>query len=339
MPGSTKVRQRRSPSARLASTIATVALLAAAILAPNAFAAAPTPSLGSAVVDGNPGEWTGADYFADMTDNGNPANETLATLSLRYDCDTGTLYALVMVTGGNEGLVKQDRPDEGYIKIDSVTVVRASNGDDGSPPDFVWVNGNGTRADGYEASANVAPGSYTVRAHFLFEFDDKDGYLTIDTVPREAPLTINCPQPTPEATPVATPAATPEATPEATPAATPLATPAATPGATPEVTPEATPAATPEATPVATPEATPTEDVGPAVGTPTPTAPAGNVAGATGTPNTTLPPTDTLPAIVSHPGSDNVRIVLMLLAALTGALAFLTPGRTRRAARSRTRRG
>jgi hypothetical protein len=318
----TKVRDRRLPSTRLAPTIAMIALLGAAMVAPTTFAAATTPVLGSAVVDGDPGEWTDADYFADMTDNGNPLNEVLATISLRYDCDTGTLYALVMVTSGNEGLVKQDRPDEGYIRIDGVTVVRASNGDDGSPPDFVWVNGNGTRADGYEASANVAPGSYTVRAHFLFEFDDEDGYLTIDTVPREAPLTIACPQPTPEATPAPTP--------EVTPASTPETTPAATPEATPEVTPEATPGATPEATPAPTPEATPTEEVGPAEGTPTPTPPQGNVGGATGRPNTTLPPTDTIPATVAHPASQNLQIVLLLLGLLTGTLLLVTPAHPRR---------
>jgi hypothetical protein len=127
-----RVGPARRPTAKAAAWSVVGALLAAAILAPASFGAAPTPVMGSADVDGNAGEWTSADYFADMTDGGDAGRDTHATLSVRYDCDTETLYALVLTDV--PGKAKQDRPDEAYMAIDGTKVVRASHGDDGSPP-------------------------------------------------------------------------------------------------------------------------------------------------------------------------------------------------------------
>ena len=316
---------RRTPSTRLVPILMGAALLIAAIFAPTSSAAAPDPVLGSAVVDGNPGEWTAADYFADMSDNGNPDNDTLATLSMRYDCKTGTAYALVQSLV--DGKVKQDRPDQGYIRIDGVTVVIATNHQpaNGTSPDFEWVNGNGTRADGYEASFDLAPGSYTIRAHFLYEFDDADGYLTVDTVPRAAPLTIDCPAPPPTPTPAPTEAVNPTPT----PAPTEVVNPTPTPAPIGHVNPTPTPA------PIVgvNPTPTPTTVVAPTEGTNPTSTPAGNVGGATGTPRVTLPPTDSLPASEgTEAGSNGMRSAYLLLVAIMAALALLTPARPRRRA-------
>lgn len=300
-------RRSHLPTVRSVLALGSVALLVAAALAPTSFAAAPFPIAGTAVVDGDPSEWGAGDHFADMTDNGEADGEVLATLSLRYDCETETLFALVLATG--EGQLRQDRPDEAYLRIDgSGKLVDGNSGNDGTPPDFAWVGGDGTSADGYEASASIAPGAYTIRAHVLLWWDDSDGYLTLDSVPREAPLTIDCPEPTPE--PTATPTATPEATATATPEPTATATPEPTP--TGSVEPTASASATPT---------TPAE--------PTPT---GSVDAATGTPAITLPPTDT--GMVGGPTSpaDGMRLAFLGLGLLMGALALLVPAPRRREA-------
>src|SRR5882672_8497482 len=85
------------PSARLAASLAAAALLVGAIFAPTVGAAGNAPSAGSANVNGSPSEWSlSADHFADMSATGT----TMGDLYLRYDCDTNTLYALVLARDG-----------------------------------------------------------------------------------------------------------------------------------------------------------------------------------------------------------------------------------------------
>ena len=58
------------------------------------------PTYGTAVVDGNPGEWgMSADFFTNMYRAGNTTKEIEAKLYLRYNCDSGTMYALVLPAG------------------------------------------------------------------------------------------------------------------------------------------------------------------------------------------------------------------------------------------------
>jgi hypothetical protein len=286
-----------------------VALLIAAAFAPTSLAAAPFPNAGTAVVDGDPSEWVAGDHFADMTADGNPANDTVATLSLRYDCEAGTLFALVDAVDGVQ--LKQDRPDQAYIQIDgSGKAVQASTGNDGTPPDFSWVNGDGARADGYEASLPLAPGSYTIRAHVLIPWDDSDGYLTIDTTPRHSPLTIECVEPTP------TPSEEPSGSVE--PSEEPSATPSEEPSGSVEPSEEPSGSVAPSESP-----AGPTDE------------PSGAVAPATGTPNITLPPTDALAtAGTGTGGGSGLQLALFGMAALLGALALLTPARRARVTKS-----
>jgi len=209
--------RRRMPSARSSAVIVVGSLLLLAALAPASLAAAPHPSEGSATVDGSTADWSlSSDFFSDMTDAGVDGRPVRAKLYLQYDCDAEVLYALVLAQGGEKA--RQDRPDEAYIRIDgSGKLISATHGNDGTPPDFAWVNGDGTLADGWEGSGPLAPGSYTLRAHVLIADDSADGYTPMDTVGRDVSLEIDCggvapTQGTPTPTPVVTPTPTPAPT-------------------------------------------------------------------------------------------------------------------------------
>ncbi len=292
-------------------------------MVPTSFAAAPNPSKGTAVVDGNPGEWDlTADFFARMTDAGYEDRPTLANLYLRYDCTDEVLYSLVLVVDGQNA--QQTRPENAYIRIDGAgKLVSGLSGNDGTPPDFSWVNGDGTFADGFEASGPLAPGSYTVRAHILIDDNSADGYAPVDTVSRDVPLVIDCPAPTPTPTPTATPTEVPTATPNPTGSVSPTATPNPTPTATPTEAPTATPTPTGSVAPTATPN--PTGSVSPTA-TPNPT---GSVS-PTGTPTITLPPTDMSDVPPASGDTTGLRIALLALAGVLGLVAVGLPTRRTR---------
>jgi hypothetical protein len=169
-------------STRSAASIAAGAVLLSALIAPAALAA--SPSEGSATVDGATGDWSlGADFFADMTDAGDGDRPVRAKLYLKYDCDSETLFALVLSQGDEK--VRQDRPDEAYVSIDGDKVID-SNGS------FAWVNGDGTLADGFEGSTELEAGSYTLRAHVLVADDSEDGYTPMDVIGRTTTLDLVC---------------------------------------------------------------------------------------------------------------------------------------------------
>jgi hypothetical protein len=203
------------------------------VFAPASFAAAPHPSAGSATVDGSIADWSlSGDFFGDMTDAGVDGRPVRAKLYLQYDCDAEVLYGLVLVQGDEKA--RRDRPDEAYIRIDgSGKLMSATYGDDGTPPDFEWVNPNGEAADGWEGSGSLAPGSYTLRAHVLVADDSADGYTPMDVVGRNVPLVIDCGEVGPtEGTPTPTPVTPTPVTPTpVTP--TPKPTPAETGGVAP----------------------------------------------------------------------------------------------------------
>jgi hypothetical protein len=200
---------RRMASARSSAAIFVGSMLLLAALAPVSHAAAPNPSEGSATVDGSTGDWSlSSDFFADMTGSGNPDLTVTAKLYLRYDCETEVLYALVLTQNGEK--IRQDRTDEAYIRIDgSGKLISATHDNDGTPPDFAWVDGDGKLAGGWEGSGSLAPGSYTLRAHVLIADDSEDGYRETDTVGRDVPLVIECADVAPtQGTPTPTPAPT-----------------------------------------------------------------------------------------------------------------------------------
>lgn len=193
---------------------AAAALLALSLVGPSAVGAAspPQPTYGSAVVDGKTGDWDlSSDLFSDLTDTGKADSPVRGHLYLRYDCSTETLYALVLGVDGIQ--FQQTRPEDAYIRIDgSGKAVSGNSGNNGTPPDFEWVNPDGTLADGFEGSAPLSPGEYTIRAHVLRPSEREDGYTPVDNVGRADPLKIVCKQATPTPTGSISPTSTPSAT-------------------------------------------------------------------------------------------------------------------------------
>lgn len=284
--------RRIGTSTRAAAMIATGVLAISAAFVPSVLAA--QPSAGSVTVDGNTGDWSlGADFFANMTPGGSAGGAVLAKLYLRYDCDDEVLYALVLMQDGEKA--RQNDPPENYIRIDGAgKAVQPSSGNDGTPPDFAWVNGDGELADGWEASAPVPAGNHTVRAHIKRADDSDDGYTSLDNIGQNAPLELVCAQPT------GTPAPTEQ--------------PTGTPAPTQTVAPTQTPAPTGSVAPTTVPN------------TPAPT---GGVGGSTATPAHTLPPTDTVVGS-SGSASPGISLVLVLLGVGSLASAVVTLGGRRR---------
>jgi uncharacterized repeat protein (TIGR01451 family) len=76
--------------------------------------------------------------------------------------------------------------------VDGTKVVHAGTGDNGSPPDFHWVDESGGTAGGFEGSAEVLHGTHELRVHAKMPANDPDGYETIDILGRTAPLVLSC---------------------------------------------------------------------------------------------------------------------------------------------------
>ena len=147
------------------------ALLIALALVPAATAWAavpPQPTYGTAVVDGTYAEWdlTG-DFFANMYRAGDLSKKLESKLYLRYDCDTHTVYALVLMEDSIPAVI--DPSNKAWIAIDTQSnkVVQSDSGNNGTPPDFAWIgvnfDGNSTHAQGYEALVHA--GSRHLRDH------------------------------------------------------------------------------------------------------------------------------------------------------------------------------
>ncbi|MBN2279806.1 MAG: T9SS type A sorting domain-containing protein [Candidatus Marinimicrobia bacterium] len=150
------------------------------------------------IVDGNYNEWIhpiyGLDYyyFADMYLASKPENPVNGKVYLRYYCSNNTLYVLVL-SNPNQALVENQ---EAYVKIDNIQLVSDISGNDGNPPDFAWVNRDGSHADGFEASAIVNEGSYLytknntgLNVHVNV---DNGGSQTSAVANRGISLVINC---------------------------------------------------------------------------------------------------------------------------------------------------
>ena len=150
---------------QLSITAVALALIGSALLAATA-SAAPAPSSGSAVVDGNAAEWnTTTDFFSNMIRAGGNGGQTEveSKLYLRYDCATTTLYAYVNAEPGVT--IAANLPGDSFIKLGVKKLVDGNAGDDGTAPDFAWIGLSGSTATGWEASALLLPGSYTINVH------------------------------------------------------------------------------------------------------------------------------------------------------------------------------
>ncbi|MGQ9600086.1 MAG: hypothetical protein ACUVWZ_11800 [Anaerolineae bacterium] len=149
-----------------------IILAALLLFVPPAFVSAanpiieayPNPTYVRAFVDGDPSEWDLTnDFFANMYLAANPAKPVLSKLYVRYDCRAGTLYVLVLAEPGH--LIDVDSgTGNHFVKLGNTNkLVDAAAGNDGTPPDFAYINlsGDGATADGWEASAYLAPGFYS----------------------------------------------------------------------------------------------------------------------------------------------------------------------------------
>ncbi|HEX7880437.1 MAG TPA: hypothetical protein VF720_13570, partial [Candidatus Eisenbacteria bacterium] len=156
--------------------ITTMSCLAAAVLATALAgtpvgATPPNPSPGTAVVDGNPGEWNLAtDFFTNMYRAGNPSKPIESKAYLRYDCSTHTMYVLVLGVPGVPVYIDSNAVTA-WVAIDNQSnkVVNEASGNDGIPPDFEWIgrnfDSNNQHALGYEASFPLAEGSCNIIVH------------------------------------------------------------------------------------------------------------------------------------------------------------------------------
>jgi len=155
--------------------LSVLAMLSVLVLLPlSAGATPPSPSYGTAVVDGNYGEWNlSADFFANMYRAGNPTKPLEAKLYLRYDCSQSAMYVLVLVEPGPIGLVDTTLTpiSTGWVAIDTQSnkVVNDQAGNDGNPPDFAWIDlaydGDPTHVHGFEASFLITPDNYEIIVH------------------------------------------------------------------------------------------------------------------------------------------------------------------------------
>ncbi len=156
------------------------------------------PSRGSATVDGDPNEWDlSNDWYADMSQWGEPGNEKKAELYLRYDCGTQTLFALVLCVGDNT--LKTDKTGSADHSIEvgddegdklNVVVNHLDNGlptdgtpPDGTPPDFKWVTDISGNTIGWEASASVPEGLRSIRVHTYTSDNNLQSIIVRDDLP------------------------------------------------------------------------------------------------------------------------------------------------------------
>ena len=141
----------------------------------------PIPTPGSAVVNTNYDEWdweppNNYDFFAHMYEAGDPANhDNLSDLFLRYDCETSTLFALMLAV--DDYLILQNEADLHLWKKVGVKP-------DGSPSwEKLTRTAYGWSSDGKgaESSYDLTPGSYIFKAHVNIQPSrtsqtDKEGF-------------------------------------------------------------------------------------------------------------------------------------------------------------------
>ncbi len=147
---------------RILRTLAVAAVIVVWLLAtlpPQAgLAAAPnireiTPA--GITIDGSPADWDtpDLDFLTDMFEAGNPTKDVLARAYGRYDCATQTFYIFVVSI---RGWVILPSNSDNYVKLGQTDkLVDGNSGNNGTPPDFAYVD-----IEGWEASFHIAPGSY-----------------------------------------------------------------------------------------------------------------------------------------------------------------------------------
>ncbi len=128
------------------------------------------PTYGVAVVDGAYGEWNlDEDYFCAMYLDGDAAQPLVAKIYFRYDCETGTMYVLVL---GEPTSPVPLLPHEVWIAVAGRNG-KVFDGDpynDGPPSDFAWVDltfGDWVYAWGYEGKFPLFEGAHELIFHMI----------------------------------------------------------------------------------------------------------------------------------------------------------------------------
>jgi hypothetical protein len=116
-----------------------------------------------------------------MYEAGTPGKDILADLYLRYDCDSETMFALVLLRDGYSiYTTSSDAWIKSYDTNGNSPVVDDNSGNDGTPPDFSWVPTSidpQSNTEGYEASFPLVPGGpYEIEAHInIANADNTEG--------------------------------------------------------------------------------------------------------------------------------------------------------------------
>ena len=166
----------------------------------------PYPNVGTANVDGlitgDSPNWNlnrlEEDWFADMYKAWDENKEVLSYLYIRYDCDTKTMYVLVYQ---KDGTIPLQVDGDHWIAIDGFNnkVLQESDGDDGTPPDFAFIDigydGNSNHARGWEGSFVVDWESFTdyttdITAHA--NVDESGTPATSGTGNKEIEIILDC---------------------------------------------------------------------------------------------------------------------------------------------------
>ena len=153
------------------------------------------PTYNGATVDGNPGEWDlNADFFANMYRTGDTGKSVFSKLYLRYDCNTSTLYILLLPDNNQVPPVPINilvKPDEVFVNIDGAEYVNGNLDNDSITPDFQWITPIGMYASGWEASTTLPSGSYSLDVNTSIRYSLNPRAQLVDDGPQASAI-VEC---------------------------------------------------------------------------------------------------------------------------------------------------
>ncbi len=179
------------------------------VAAVSAYAIVPNPAQGTAVINGDAGEWQvfpmdsgNPDFFASMFRAANSSKDVLSQLYMRQECLTSgdvRMYGLVIPFGQAQGIVES--VNDSFVKItadgiDPINGTKYVSGADsptnGTQPEWAWGQsaGSGLRTLA-EFSFDIHPGMYQLNVHV--NILDGSGSQTSAVQDRNVDFTATCP--------------------------------------------------------------------------------------------------------------------------------------------------
>jgi hypothetical protein len=169
--------------------IALLLVICSAVAVSSVMAAAPAVVYGDATVDGNINDWDlVADFFDNMHEAGNPTKTLLSKSYVKYDCETQTLFVLVLT---EPNVTADNSAKDAWVKVYDLG---SSTQVDGNSASFAWVFNGQTRV-GYEAAFSLAPAAYNeVEIHLSVTWNNESGRTSSTGKDKQGytPLTIDC---------------------------------------------------------------------------------------------------------------------------------------------------